>query len=492
MKVPAFRADEPRSMVTLVVLGFALVALPLLAAVIGGAVYVDRLTTRGEQLVRDGVALARDGQTLRTQLLRMERNARQYRILGRTEFAALYSQRHVELLETLDALDALDSRAFEPGAREQRARLREVATEVAEAVRQLPPDSEELITALEQFGAMRSLAREITDSADRAIDNELASLENRSSQARAFLFWQVAALVPVTLLLAGVFSWLILRPIGRLGEAIRSLGALEPPAAISVGGPPAIQALGEELERLRGRLERSEAEKNQFLRHMSHELKTPLAAIREGTDLMAEGHIRADSRTHREVVDILRRSSVELQELVENLLTLSSRDLSQEPEPISLPELVDEALARHHLALTRSGVQVDKQVQNATFPGFRPLMQSALSNLIGNAIRFSPEGAPLHIRARRRGTRAVLEVADAGPGIPEEERPHVFEPFFQGATRREGSIRGTGVGLSVVRDCARAHAGRVELVDGEFSGAHFRLTLQARRRESSPKAAEEA
>ena len=489
MKFPAFRADEPRSMVTLVVLGFALVALPLLAAVIGGAFYVDRLTSRGEQLVREGVALAREGQTLRTELLRLERNARQYRIVGGADLAELYSRRHVELMETLDALA---SGTFAAGASKERARLREIATSVAEAVRQSSPDGEALAAALEQFGAMHTLAREITESADQAIDSELAALEARSAQARTFLFWQVAALVPVTLLLAGIFSWLILRPISRLGDAIRSLGALEPPNPISVGGPPAIRALGEELERLRGRLERSEAEKNQFLRHMSHELKTPLAAIREGTDLMADGAIRPESRTYREVVDILRRSSVELQQLVENLLTLSSRDLSQAPEPISLPELVDEALERHRLALTRNGLRVERDVHNATFPGYRPLMQSALSNLIGNAIRFSPEEGPLYIRARRRGTRAVLEVGDAGPGIPVEERPHVFEPFFQGAKRPDAHIRGTGVGLSVVRDCARAHAGRVEIVDGEFTGAHFRMTLQARRREPGPDEAEES
>lgn len=476
-------------MVTLVVLGFALVSLPLLVAVIGGAIYVDRLTTRGEQLVRDGVALTREGQALRTHLLRMERNARQYRIVGRTELVELYSERHLGLM---DALDALDTQAFAPGASQQRAELRRIATSVAEAVRQAPSDSEELTVALERFGAMHTLAREITAATDRAIDAELAALEQRSAQARTFLYWQVAGLVPVTLILAAFFSWLILRPIGRLGRAIRSLGALEPPAAIEVGGPPAIRALGEELERLRGRLARSEAEKNQFLRHMSHELKTPLAAMREGTDLLADGAIAADSDNYHDVLDILRRSSIELQELVENLLTLSARDLSQAPEPIALPELVDEALERHRLALTRAGLRVDRDVQSVTFPGFRPLMQSALSNLVGNAIRFSPEGAVLHVRARRRGTRAVLEVADEGPGIPPEERPHVFEPFYQGALRPEARVRGTGVGLSVVRDCARAHAGRVEIVDGEFSGAHFRLTVQARRRERSPKEVEEA
>ncbi|MDZ7749863.1 MAG: ATP-binding protein [Halofilum sp. (in: g-proteobacteria)] len=212
---------------------------------------------------------------------------------------------------------------------------------------------------------------------------------------------------------------------------------------------------------------------------MSHELKTPLAAIREGTELMADGSVSAGSRAQEEVLDILRSSSVELQQLIENLLVLSARNLSQKPEEIVLHQLVKDALNRHRLALARQRLTVDHAVENGSFTGFRPLVQSALSNLIGNAIRFSPQGGTLHVRARCRGPRVVLEVADDGPGIPAAERPHVFEPFFQGESRPQAPVRGTGVGLSVVRDCARAHDGRVEIVDGEFPGAHIRLVLQA-------------
>ena len=474
MRGPPGGAVRPRSMVTLVVAGFVIVALPLLIAVVGGAYYVDRLATRGEQLVRDSVALASEGQVLGAKLAQMERNARQYRIVGQDGLAELYAERHAELLSTLDALDR---QALGLGASEERTQLRRLAEDVAGAIREAPPESERLAAAVERFDAMRGLAEAISRASDRAIREELAALEARSAQVREFLFWQVVALVPVTLLLVGVFSWLILRPIGRLARAIRSLGAMEPPDPIAVGGPPEIRALGEELERLRVRLERSEAEKNRFLRHMSHELKTPLAAIREGTELMADGSVGGDSKAQAEVLDILRSSSVELQQLIENLLVLSARNLSQKPEEIVLHQLVKEALTRHRLAMARQRLSVDHAVDRASFKGFRPLVQSALSNLIGNAIRFSPEGGALHVRARRRGQRVILEVADDGPGIPASERPHIFEPFFQGEARPRARVRGTGVGLSVVRDCARAHDGTVEIVDGEFEGAHVRLTL---------------
>ncbi|MDZ7749862.1 MAG: hypothetical protein U5K43_14535 [Halofilum sp. (in: g-proteobacteria)] len=216
---PASRARWSPS----VVAGFMIVALPLLIAVVGGAIYVDRLASRGERLVRDSVALAREGQALAAQLAQMERNARQYHVVGQPGLVGLY-ERHAELLD--------DPRyARPPGARPrgERASARGCgASPVACAPRCAPRSrgSEGLAAALERFEAMRALAGEITRAADQAIREELAALEARSAQAREFLFWQVVALVPVTLLLVALFSWLILRPIGRLARAIRSLGAM--------------------------------------------------------------------------------------------------------------------------------------------------------------------------------------------------------------------------------------------------------------------------
>ena len=464
------------SMVTLVVAGFGLVALPLLVAVIGGSIYVDRLARRSGELVREGVTLVRRSQELEGQLLQMERNARQYLILGQPELRRLYGQRHERLMGTLRTLQsggpALGAdRAFDD--------LRAIARSVDGALEAAPADGTALRAAVERFERMRALADEIADIADRVIEQELDTLERRSGLVRTALFWLSGTLVPITLALTGLFAWLILRPIRWLGRAIRDLGAVEPTPPIAVGGPPEIRELGAELERLRVRLDRSEAEKNRFLRHMSHELKTPLAAIREGTELIADGSVSSGTPDHDEIVDILRSASVDLQQLIENLLVLSAGGASRAPEPVEPGELVDEAVARHRLAIARAGLQVDRRVDPGAFGAFRALLQGALSNLIGNAVRFSPPGGTITVRVRRRGPRLAVEVADEGPGIAAADRVHVFEPFYQGAGPPRGGTRGTGVGLSVVRDCARAHEGAVEIVDGEFPGAHIRMTLQA-------------
>ncbi|PSQ94263.1 MAG: hypothetical protein BRD57_00725 [Proteobacteria bacterium SW_6_67_9] len=125
-------------MVTIVVAGFALVALPLLVAVVGGAMYVDRLAARGEELVRDSVALAREGQALQGRLAQMERNARQYRILGDASLVALYRERHAAFIESLAALDR-GSLALEAAIK--RRRLRRIAADVETVMGDAGPNS---------------------------------------------------------------------------------------------------------------------------------------------------------------------------------------------------------------------------------------------------------------------------------------------------------------------------------------------------------------
>lgn len=480
----SLRPPRLRSMLTLVIAGFAIVAAPLLVAIVVGSLHLDRLTLRSERLVREAVDLTRAETALNDGLLQLERNARQYRIVGREELRNVFRQRRDQLLETLDTIS---SGARSTEVEREIAALRGSLDEVAQAIAEAEPTDPRLASALDRFASMRERAGYIVAATDSAIALELEALGETSRRIRRFLFWQSATLIPVTVVLGGLFSWLILRPIGRLARAIRSLGAVETPVPIAVGGPPEIRDLGRELERLRARLERSEAEKNRFLRHMSHELKTPLAAIREGTELMADGSVTPDTAAQQEILDILRASSVELQQLIENLLVVSARDLSREPETMQLDELADEVLKRHRLAIARAELSLEREIEGARFTGFRPLVHSALSNLVGNAIRFSPAGGTLYLYLHLHGGggRLVLEVADEGPGIPADERPHVFEPFYQGTAPRRPALRGTGVGLSVVRDCARAHDGAVEIIDGRqkrYKGAHIRLILQAQHR----------
>jgi two-component system sensor histidine kinase GlrK len=101
-----------------------------------------------------------------------------------------------------------------------------------------------------------------------------------------------------------------------------------------------------------------------------------------------------------------------------------------------------------------------------------------LDNLVSNAAKFSPEQGVIEISVQGDGRHMTLEVADSGPGIPPVERERVFDPFYRGRSVAVGALRGSGIGLSVVRDYAQAHGGRVEVVDTpERQGARLRVTL---------------
>src|SRR5690606_7518240 len=141
------------------------------------------------------------------------------------------------------------------------------------------------------FREMRNGATEIRDGMRIARNLQLEALQDSTRDAQQALFWQSALLVPGTIVLILFFLALVGRPMRQVDRAIRELGSGDFSHPINVHGPRDIETLGRQLEWLRDRLKESTEEKNKFLRHMSHELKTPLANIREGTELLLDGSV---------------------------------------------------------------------------------------------------------------------------------------------------------------------------------------------------------
>jgi two-component system sensor histidine kinase GlrK len=124
-------------------------------------------------------------------------------------------------------------------------------------------------------------------------------------------------------------------------------------------------------------------------------------------------------------------------------------------------------------------VRLDVQVEDITLTADRGKLRLILENLLSNAIKYSPRGGTIVMRARAAASELVLEVADGGAGIPKAERASVFEAFHTGRAPG-GHVRGTGIGLSVVHEFVQVHGGTIEIVDGEFRGAHFRILIPLR------------
>jgi two-component system sensor histidine kinase GlrK len=248
-----------------------------------------------------------------------------------------------------------------------------------------------------------------------------------------------------------------------------------------VNGPQDLRYLGQRLEWLRTRLSELEQQQNRFLRHVSHELKTPLTAVREGAELLRDRVGGELSAEQQEIVRIVRENTLSLQKLIENLLAYhQTRGI--EPAtlgPVLLSDVVRRVVREHKLAAFARMITFEAKLKPAMVIGDGDRLRTIVDNLVGNAIKYSPRSGAIRLDVRADGGSAVLEVIDEGHGVEASERERIFESFYQGIAPVEGRVKGSGLGLAIAREYALAHGGRIEVADRADGkrGACFRLLL---------------
>lgn len=474
------RVPRPKSLSGLMLIGFTIVAAPLLVAIVNAALQMNRLSNRSEQLVIHGMQGTRNDQLLIEDIGVMERTARLYQILGNAGLADTYASATHRLERTADALGRL------PLDQQSRLDLRTLQTEAARLLvrlRATAPNSPQMRPLIGAFAHLSALASRISSRTNATIDRDLSDLQLAARTTQRTLLYQTLLLVPLTLAVVGVFTYLLGRPIRAIDRAISELGRGAFSRPIMISGPKDLERLASQLEWLRTRLVELAQEKNRFLRHMSHELKTPLANIREGTELLMDGAVGELQSAQREVTAILRENSMKLQRLIENLLSFSAwqaQNVGLEVSEFRLRPLVKTVLENQQLTLVAQRVRLDVQIEDLTPLADRAKLRLILDNLLSNAIKFTPRGGTISIHARGEKEQLILDVIDSGPGVPAEERKRIFEAFYQGKTPQGGYVKGTGIGLSVVTEFVNAHGGAIEIQDASTGGAHFRIRLPLR------------
>ncbi len=463
------------SLRTLVMSGFAVVML-LLAAAVGYAIYsIDQLATKSERVLTEGVYTARLTDQLRSQIPDLQRAARQYQILESGELAEVYVRRHQRLLETVDALEAYP---WPDGVGRELAELREGAETL---MTQLFIDPGVLET--DRYAALQSLAHDMHEEEQINMDQALTTLRADVDQLRNALLALVAVLAAVAVLFVASFSRLVSRPIDQIGAGIRGLGRASFDQVIQVTGPTDLEAIGRLLDWLRERLKHLEEQKVTFVRHMSHELKTPLSNIREGSELLYDDLARSDDTGLRELAGIVRDNGIRLQKLIHGLFDFAAWEDERTrlyTESFDLGAVIDEVLADYRLDMATYDITAEtRSVHGLLYAGDRRRIHSLLDNLVSNAVKYSPRGGTICIETEVTDDIIHIHVRDQGPGIPAEHRSKVFLPFFQGRqpSLNRARIRGTGIGLSVARACVSAHGGDIEIVEQSVPGAHFHVRL---------------
>ena len=483
------RLLRPQSLSSLVLLALAIIALPLIAALVTAGVQLNQLVAASERIITEGVTATRRSQE---QAAAVSSQARLFLLL---DLATLnnYQDQLKSYMDQDVRLDEISSYllAYLRDA-EARAALAEFDALRADMSRSIRAGNAVPAEIDAGFERLRRIASLVSTRINEQIDTATADLRASTERAQTLLFWGFVPLIPLTAIAVVLFSFKVVRPLRQIDRAISELGSGALHRSIKVAGPRDIEKLGRQLEWLRLRLLELAQERNRFLRHMSHELKTPLANIREGTELLMDGAVGELQSGQREVTGILRENGIRLQRMIENLLSFSAWQTSSvglEVTEFRLRPLVKQIIENQQLALLSQRVRLDVNVEDLTVSADRGKIRLILENLLSNAIKYTPRSGTIHIRARGEAGELVMEVADSGPGIPPEERKQVFEAFYTGKAPA-GHIKGTGIGLSVVMEFVNAHGGEIEIIDGQWPGAHFRIRMPQRAADGGTRAAD--
>lgn len=300
--------------------------------------------------------------------------------------------------------------------------------------------------------------------------------ERRQLQERMLLFGTLLA-GGLTVLLALLLSRSIARPIEAVSRAAAGVAAGDFSARVPLSERQRRSSLETDrlavtFNRMSGALETYERERKAMVADIAHELRTPLTALQMRLEALQDGLVPL---TAAQVEHLLTQTGV-LSRLVDDLRTLSLADagrLTLNRQPTDLTELAEEVVEGFRERAQQRGVTLTLAGEDVTAPVDQTRLMQVLGNLLDNALRATPAGGVVHLRVHGDGTSAHLEVADSGPGIPEDELPRLFERFVQG-----GDTKGTsGLGLAIVEALVHLHGGSVRAANRPGGGASFQVSL---------------
>ncbi|WP_084556255.1 sensor histidine kinase [Couchioplanes caeruleus] len=226
--------------------------------------------------------------------------------------------------------------------------------------------------------------------------------------------------------------------------------------------------------------------KNEYLALVGHELRTPLTSIGAYTELLRDADSEMLVREGPRMLEVIDRNTTQLRHIIEELLELSALDAghaSVQFTPVDLAEVVRESVTRTRKAIEHEPLTVEESLpERLVLPGDRRRLGQVVDNLLGNAVRFSPDGGRITVRLRVAGRAAELAVSDTGVDVPTDEREKMFTGLYRTSRVRDQAIPGSGLGLTLSRAVVQRHHGSIELSehDGPGTTVLVRLPLDAR------------
>lgn len=464
----------PTTMAGLVASGCLLTCVPVLVALFLAGTALQDLSEKSDSLVKEGLTVIHLGIDLSDRLADLRRNARQFLAVRDQDLLGLVDERWQEIDVSLRELRA---RQVSPELRSEIEALQKDLHEARDKWDRGAANDRLRIDATELLSTGEARAASLVNAGRVAIDREMETLRISALEANGLMLGTVFALVPVTALLTLGFSVAVTRPLQTLARSIAELGHASYNRPVVIEFPREMRRLAVQLDWLRRRLAQLEADKDRFLQHMSHELKTPLASLSEGADLLNDRTLGELTPRQTEVAKILAESANELEGSINNLLSYAEWRAERRQADMHWFDarvLIDDVLSAHRLPMARRELKVELRIHNQHLFGQRSRLRIALDNLVTNAIKHAPDGSALELSADVHDRSCELSVRDFGAGVPDHEKKRIFEPFVRGGSALEQGIRGTGVGLSIVTETMVSHGGTVQVEDAG-PGARFRM-----------------
>jgi len=308
-----------------------------------------------------------------------------------------------------------------------------------------------------------------------------AVLTDRDAQFRSgsLTALTIAALVAIAVAsLSGLlYSNKLVRPIAEITETVQALRGGDRNARTGFDGDDEISVLGRTFDEMADAIEADRQLERRLTADVAHELRTPLQAIQATVEAMQDGVLPADE----ERLGIVRDETVRLARLADAILELTRLERGSLPFEMQRLEIAGpvRAAADSLQALVESkDLTLETKIGSSIWViGDPDRLQQAVSNLLGNAARYTQPGGSIRVTVRAEAGRAVIDVADTGIGIAEEDMPHVFNRFWRADDARASATGGLGIGLAVTKEIVERHRGAITVEASEGGGALFRILL---------------
>ena len=285
-----------------------------------------------------------------------------------------------------------------------------------------------------------------------------------------------AGLAALLALVAGLtMARRITRPITRLIAATRSMAGGDLSArAGDIRAAGELRDLASAFDQMADAVSREDRIRRELVADLAHELRTPVAILQAGHEALLDGVVQPSP----EELSSLRDEVLRLARMVDDLQTLAAADaaaLHLVRQPCDLAGIAAQASDSLALRFEASGIEMKRQLDGVIVPADPRWLHQVVTNLLTNALKFTPAGGQVTVRTMAAGDDALLSVADTGTGIPADELPHIFDRFWRGQAAAQAS--GSGIGLTVAAELARAHGGELTAASAEGEGTTMTLRL---------------